>query len=364
LNPLSRIASLFRIPGPLISVVELEIGNVNDTFIVTCDRKEHKPVQFILQRINPDVFPDPASVVRNMMVVSNHVQHKTPIDSGRRWEIPEVIPCKNGNPCHVDNSGNTWRMISYIENSRTLQTITTPIQSEEMGYALGRFHFTLADIKANQLVDTLPGFHITPLYLKKYDGVLQNVPRKDKAEHQFCRQFIEKRRKTVGSLEFAKQKGRIHDHIIHGDPKANNFMFHEESDAAIGLIDLDTVKPGLIHYDIGDCLRSCCNTAGEETTDLEAVDFDLDLAECFFKGYLQSAREIITPEDRKLFPDAVRLMTFELGLRFYCDYLEGNIYFKTERENHNLERALVQFRLTEIIESKEKQLFKIVKDLA
>jgi len=129
------------------------------------------------------------------------------------------------------------------------------------------------------------------------------------------------------------------------------------------MIDLDTVKPGLIHYDIGDCLRSCCNPAGEETSNLDEVDFNLDFARNFLKGYYRSAGSIIDHNDKDLFYTAIRLMTFELGLRFYTDYLCGDVYFKTEREAHNLERALVQFRLAEIIESKEKQLNQIVKDL-
>jgi hypothetical protein len=141
-------------------------------------------------------------------------------------------------------------------------------------------------------------------------------------------------------------------------------LFDIETKKAISLIDLDTVKPGLIHYDIGDCLRSGCNLIGEETQDWEKVYFDLDLCENILQGYLKTAKAFLTENDYQYIFSAIRLITFELGLRFLSDYLANNVYFKVNYPEHNLMRALVQFQLTKSIESQEENINKIIEKLS
>ena len=133
---------------------------------------------------------------------------------------------------------------------------------------------------------------------------------------------------------------------------------------AVALIDLDTVKPGLVHYDIGDCLRSCCNPLGEETDAFDAVHFDLDLAAAILEGYLGVAGSFLTPAELAYIPVAAELISFELGLRFFTDHLNGNVYFKARHPEHNLQRALVQFRLTASIEAQMAPLRSLVQRLA
>jgi hypothetical protein len=129
------------------------------------------------------------------------------------------------------------------------------------------------------------------------------------------------------------------------------------------MVDLDTVKPGLVHYDIGDCLRSGCNPLGEETGDWEAVRFEPELCRAMLTGYLSLAQDFLTENDYAYLYDAIRLLTFELGLRFFTDYLAGNVYFKARHPEHNLVRALVQFKLTEKIESQAATIGAIIRDL-
>jgi hypothetical protein len=140
-------------------------------------------------------------------------------------------------------------------------------------------------------------------------------------------------------------------------------MIETATGQAISIVDLDTVKPGLIHYDIGDCLRSGCNTLGEETKQWEKVHFDPDLCKAILQGYLSTAREFLTGNDFFYIYDSIRLIAFELGLRFFTDYLEGNVYFKVRHTEHNLARALVQFTLTESIESQEKAIRNIIQEI-
>jgi len=161
-------------------------------------------------------------------------------------------------------------------------------------------------------------------------------------------------------LEDAKASGALFQRPIHGDPKINNIMIDERTGHAVSIIDLDTVKPGLIHYDIGDCLRSCCNPLGEETTEIDEVYFDLDLCRAILEGYLGEAQRFMTKADIAYLYDAIRLIAFELGLRFFTDYLEGDVYFKARHRKHNLIRALVQFKVAESIEAQATEIQGIV----
>jgi Ser/Thr protein kinase RdoA (MazF antagonist) len=179
----------------------------------------------------------------------------------------------------------------------------------------------------------------------------------------YCLQFVRARRAWAGVLEEARAQGRLFLRPIHGDPKVNNVMLDTATGEAVGLVDLDTVKPGLVHYDIGDCLRSGGNPLGEETEQWERVNFEPDLGRAILKGYLSLAQDFLTENDYAYLYDAIRLLAFELGLRFFTDYLAGNVYFKARHREHNLARALVQFKLTESIESQEAALRAIIRDL-
>ncbi|MDP3182091.1 MAG: phosphotransferase [Desulfobaccales bacterium] len=181
-------------------------------------------------------------------------------------------------------------------------------------------------------------------------------------EVDYALQFVSQRRGWAPVLEEAKAQGRLRLKPIHGDPKVNNFMMDIATGQAVSLVDLDTVKPGLVHYDIGDCLRSACNPLGEETERWETVRFEPELGRAILQGYLLLARDFLTADDYEYLYDAIRVIAFELGLRFFTDYLEGNVYFKAKHPEHNLVRALVQFKLTESIESQERALRAIIRD--
>ncbi len=232
-----------------------------------------------------------------------------------------------------------------------------------MGYALGLFHHLLSDLPPGNLADTLPGFHVTPQYLAQFDAVLGQPDLPSSPEVAFGLQFIEARRAWAGVLEQGRAEGRLRLRPIHGDPKVNNVLLDTATGQAVALVDLDTVKPGLVHYDIGDCLRSGCNPLGEETAHWQAVRFEPELGRALLQGYLGVARDSWSDQDHAYLYDALRLLAFELGLRFFTDYLAGNVYFKVRHPEHNLARALVQFRLTESIEAQEQALRALIRDL-
>jgi Ser/Thr protein kinase RdoA (MazF antagonist) len=362
---LTRIAAAFAGASAIRAISPLGNGNINTTYRV--DLAEGEP--FVLQRLNTAVFPQPRLVMANLLAVGRHVEGRLRREgaglgtAGRRWEVPRVRPASNGD-AWVEEGETFWRAISFVADTTSRDVLETPEQAREVGYGLGRFHELLHDLPCHHLADTLEGFHITPRYLAAYHALHARADRgadtagegRDREREAWAAAFVERREGLAGVLERAKAAGELPLRPIHGDPKVNNVLLDVRGGEAVALVDLDTVKPGLVHYDIGDCLRSACNLLGEETLTPEKVSFDLQLCAALLEGYGAAAHAILSPADHDHLYDAIRLLSFELGLRFFSDHLAGNVYFHTVRPGHNLDRALVQFHLTASIEAREPEI--------
>ncbi len=365
----AQIAKLFEVPGRLVHLEPLGAGNVNDTYRVIL-RTTFSEEQYVLQRINQTVFRDPATVMANMKAVTDHAHKRIQAeadDADRIWQLPRVIPSLDGMDYIKDDEGNYWRALSMIASAKSFEKVDTPEHATQAGTVLGHFQRIISDFPIDQLADTLPGFHITPGYLAQYDEVLETDHAQQllegSAEARRNAKFVEARRDLCTVLESAKESGELKIRPIHGDPKITNIMIDDFTGKGTSIIDLDTVKPGLIHYDFGDAVRSSCNPAGEETSDLSKVFLDLDLFRALVKGYMAEASGFLTDADRKYLYDSVRLITFELGLRFFADYLAGDVYFKTNYEAQNMNRGRVQFALCESIEARESKMREILESL-
>ncbi|MGK7897552.1 MAG: phosphotransferase enzyme family protein [Xenococcus sp. (in: cyanobacteria)] len=353
------IVDKFPLPSKVAQICEYGQGNINHTYLLNLEDGK----RFILQRINTQVFSQPELVMANMVILSEHIEKKLQQQSladDNRWECPRIVLTQDGADHQICEEGNFWRIISFIDNSQCFETITNAEQAREVGYGLGRFHSLVSDLPVKSLADTLEGFHITPKYLQEYEQVVTQTRISSSPESNYCQEFIAARADWANVLENAKEQGILQLRTIHGDPKINNIMFDRDHANAIAMIDLDTVKPGLVHYDIGDCLRSGCNLLGEETQNWQEVTFDIELAEAILAGYFEVSKDFLTAQDYEYIYDAIALIAFELGLRFFTDYLAGNVYFKVNYPEHNLRRALVQFKLTASIESQEKLLRQII----
>ena len=359
-----RVAEAFHGEGCVKAIDPLGSGNVNDTFLVNSSAGLS-----VLQRINTAVFQRPELVMHNLHQLSQHMQRKLqqghPALGSRRWEHPQLICTRQGDQTwHCCEAGGFWRSLSFIPQADTVDVIAGVQQARELGSGLGLFHTLISDLPVDTLADPLEGFHITPHYLQAYHRALASTDRPSGEAERFCMAFIHGREALVPLLEDAKHRGELPLRPIHGDPKINNVMLDRSTGEAVALIDLDTVKPGLVHYDLGDCLRSGCNRLGEETADWTSVRFDLELAEAILSGYFQVAGTMLSPAEVMLIPDAARLISFELGLRFFSDYLAGNTYFRADHPEHNLQRALVQFQLTASIEAQMEPLRALVQRLS
>jgi len=357
----AAIAHQFAFPGEILSVGKYGEGNVNDTYLVRVT-SGLTILDFILQRLNPAVFPEPEWIMRNLRTLDDHLRPKLKADPNLRWELPAIISSRSGADYYRDGAGACWRAQSFIADTESYAAIASVAQAEEAGRALGFFHALIHDLPADLLHDTLPGFHVTPGYLAAYESLAAAPARPDSSEGAlFCRRFIAERKDAADVLEAARDRGELLSCPIHGDPKPANILFARDTGRAVSLIDLDTVKPGLLHYDIGDCLRSCCNPAGEET-DPAGVSFSLACCAAVLRGYLPEVAPFFSRFDYRYIYDAVRLITFELGVRFFADHLAGDVYFKTRKEGQNLRRAMVQFALCQSIEAQEREIRQMVED--
>jgi len=350
-SPVDRIAR----------IREFGSGNVNDTFLVTISSPEKR---FILQRINERVFSRPELIMQNLRVFSEHVSARLTFGppAGRRWEMPQVLLTADCRDHWIDRNGCFWRAISFIKDSKSFESVIDLKHATEIGFALGFFHTLAGDLPPESLEDTLEGFHITPGYLKRYLAIIEKGRAPASIDAAYCMDFIEKRKKLTQVLEDARADGRLPLRIIHGDPKVSNVMIDTGTGLAVSIVDLDTVKPGLIHYDIGDSLRSCCNPLGEDPGKPDEVRFESELCQALLRGYFSVAKGFLTEYEREFIYDSIRLLAYELGVRFFCDYLEGDVYFKVRDRQQNLRRALVQFRLVESIESQAQALRAIIRE--
>lgn len=290
----------------------------------------------------------------NLEMVTAHLFRMVQQERSPSLTVPEIIYSPEGASSHRDHRGRHWRLLSYIDHSRTLKTLDSAVQAEEIGRLLGCFHYLLNTFDPQGLHPTLPGFHVTSEYLKQYDAVIGQPGHTGRKQEWQCTAMIEQFRCRADILECNRE--RLTKGIIHADPKVGNFLFDQSEDKAISLIDLDTVMPGLLLLDLGDCLRSCCNLCGEDIDDFHQITFDVGMFASVLRGYWNQARTLLKPADLELLVDAAWLISFELGLRFFTDHLAGNRYFKITCPDQNLKRALVQLYLAQSIDRQRDSL--------
>ncbi len=357
---ISAISSHFKVEGRFTRAELCGSGHINDTFFVEFKPKQ-KIKRYVLQRINHFVFKEPPAVVQNMVMVTEHIARKlAAMPSSDPRECIRMVPTLKGDWFHRDDEGNYWRCLHFIERTYNRDNAESPEDAFEAGRIFARFQSYLADLEVGQLRETIPFFHHTPTRFSRFREVLSRDSQNRAKE---CRKEIEwtLAQEPMTSVIASKlESGALPTRVTHNDTKFNNVLFCEDTDRSICVTDLDTVMPGTILYDFGDQIRTTTTHAAEDEKDLNKVIIDLDMFEGLTRGYLSEALSFLTPEELKLLVFSGRLITFQIGLRFLTDYLEGDVYFKIRRKGQNLDRARAQFALVKSMELHAEKMQNIV----
>ncbi|OFY06313.1 MAG: hypothetical protein A2W93_07620 [Bacteroidetes bacterium GWF2_43_63] len=359
---LQYIVSQFRIQSDISDIVAFGNGHINDTYLVIT--KSETTPDYVLQRKNHQVFKDVPGMMDNIVRVGNHIREKLMnagvADDDRR--VITHIPTHSGAYFFQDDSENFYTLCLRIANSRSFEMIENSHQAWLTGKAFGQFQNQLSDLPAPPLYETIVDFHNIEFRYRNFRKALAINYNNRAALVQKEIDFALAHEIEMHTLLNAQRSGLIPMRITHNDTKINNVLF-DENNEVLCVIDLDTVMPGLVHFDFGDAIRTGASTAAEDETDLDKITIDLNLFEAFAKGFLEETKAVLTHSEIILLPHSAKFMTFIMGLRFLTDYLEGDVYYKIKHPEHNVQRARAQFRLVAEIGKHEAEMAEIVAGL-
>ncbi|MEG2513732.1 MAG: aminoglycoside phosphotransferase family protein [Bacteroidaceae bacterium] len=347
MNNLLEIVSHFEIDGTIEEIKPLGAGLINDSYRVVV-AEEDKP-DYVLQRINHDIFQNVEMLQENIHAVTSHIRKKLEAkgEDDINRKVLTFLITKDGKRFYYDDD-NYWRMMIFIPRALTHEAVN-PEYSYYAGKAFGEFQSMLADIPEH-LGETIPDFHNMEFRLKQlYDAVQANAAGRME-EVLFYIGEIEKRRDEMCKAERLYKDGVLPKRVCHCDTKVNNMMFDEDG-KVLCVIDLDTVMPSFVFSDYGDFLRTGANTGEEDDKNLDNVNFNMEIFKAFTKGYLESAKSFLLPIEIENLPYAATLFPYMQCVRFLTDYINGDTYYKIKYPEHNLVRTKAQFKLLESVES-------------
>lgn len=351
----------FRYEGILRSCEPYGSGHINDTFLLEYETADEETIKIILQRMNKEIFTKPVELMENIVGVTSYLRDRI-VESGGdpSRETLTVIPAKDGRPYYVDAEGEYWRSYLFITDASCFDKVERPEDFYESAVAFGHFQRLLADYPAHTLHETIPGFHDTRARLSAFQDAVERDVCGRAASVQREISFVMERAEMADVFGDLLEKGELPLRVTHNDTKLNNIMIDNKTGKGICVIDLDTVMPGLAMNDFGDSIRFGASTAAEDETDLDRVECSMELFEIYVKGFLEGCAGSLTDREVELLPMGAKVMTYECGMRFLADYLEGDHYFKIERSGQNLDRARTQFKLVQDMEEKWETMKDIV----
>jgi serine/threonine protein kinase len=332
----------------IIVIEELISGHINDTYLVKTDDGS----QYVVQKINKDVFKDVPGLVRNKVLVSQylHLQMPEMTEEERQRRILTFLPAVSGAFHFEDDQGDFWNAMIYIDRSQTFDIVHDQDIAYEGGKLFGEFLNLTEDFDTSTLIESIPRFHDMSFRFSQFEEALKNAAadRLQKSALEIKKAWLLKEEMHI--LQHLKEEGKIRLRVTHNDTKISNALFDLEG-KGLCVIDTDTIMPGIVHYDFGDAIRTICNSAAEDERDLERVYFKKDLYDAYSRGFLEKVGASITDLEKKYLPLGAKTMTFIMALRFLTDYLNGDIYYKTQFEDHNLVRSKNQLKLIESFEA-------------
>lgn len=350
----------FDLDGELVSCERYGEGHINQTFLA--EMKGGSADRYIVQKINSNLFTNVEGLMNNIRLVTEFNRKKI-IERGGDpdRESLSLIYTKDGKAYYYDQeSQGYFRVYKFIEQAIAYQVVEKPEHFYQSAVAFGEFANLLAEFDASKLFEVLPKFHNTKKRFNDFMKSLEadKVNRASGVQEEI--KFVLDRKDYCGRIVELLDSGKMPMKVTHNDTKLNNVMIDEKTGKARAVIDLDTIMPGSICYDFGDSIRFGCNPAAEDEKDLSKVNFDINLFEQYVKGYMIALKDSITPIEKENLAFGAILMTYECGMRFLADYLDGDIYFRTKRPEHNLDRARTQFKLISDMEKVYDKMREIV----
>jgi hypothetical protein len=359
----NEIAAAFPCPGKYLGEKAYGSGHINDTFKAVYD-VDGTEVHYIHQRVNHHIFKNVPALMDNIGQVTRHQRKKFEAagagDLDRR--VLTLIPTADGKDFYQDKAGDFWRTYVFIEGAVGIDVVENTDQAFEAAKAFGEFQCQLADLPG-RLHDTIPNFHHTR---SRYDTLMQAIEADEfnrAANVKADIEFVTTREGLVDTVLDLLASGDLPERVTHNDTKLNNVLIDVTTGKGKCVIDLDTVMPGSVLYDFGDMVRTTTNQAAEDETDLSKIGMDIDYFEALVNGYLETASGFLVPKEKELLPLSGKLITFEIGLRFLTDYLQGDTYFKTHREGQNIDRCRKQFKMVQSMEEQMEEMETFVSNL-
>lgn len=357
---LEKIFLPFSEGGKIIEIIRYGKGHINDTYRVSVHMDKDQEKRYILQRINRSIFKNPVALMDNIVKVTEYLKECVEKAGGDvDKEVLQVVHTKEG-AHHVLHEGEFYRCYRFIEGARSYEIVGGPEDFYKSGQALGKFQRLLGEFEGQTLHETIKDFHNTEKRFVDFQKAVEDNTANRAIECAEEIQFYLEREKDTKIINGLLREGRLPVRVTHNDTKYNNVMIDDETREAVCLVDLDTVMPGVSLYDFGDAIRSGATTALEDEKDLSKVHFDLSLFEAYVRGYF-SQGEFLTDLEIEYLPFAAKIMTYECGMRFLKDYLEGDTYYKISYPEHNLHRARNQMKLVSDMEREYQQMIEIIR---
>ena len=343
----------FRYEGVLIDERPYGSGHINDTYLLTFEIAEMGTIKVILQRMNKNIFTKPIELMENILNVTSYLRKKIIENGGDPdRETLNVIRTVDNMPYFVDSEGEYWRSYKFITDATSYDQVESPEDFYQSAVAFGNFQRLLTEYPAETLHETIEGFHDTKARFQVFKKAVEDDVCGRAASVQKEIQFVLEHEHLANVFADLLEKKEIPLRVTHNDTKLNNIMIDNKTRKGICVIDLDTVMPGLAMNDFGDSIRFGASTATEDEQDLSKVSCDMELFDLYAKGFIEGCGGKLTEKEIDLMPTGAMVMTFECGMRFLTDYLQGDTYFKIHRENHNLDRCRTQFKLVKDMEAK------------
>ena len=361
---ISKVLEAFELGGTLVSSERFGSGHINDTYLVKIRKEDGTEGKFTVQHMNRVVFKHPEQLMENIVRVTAFLRERVIENGGDpERETLNVVYTKDGKEFFVDEQGEYWRCLTFVDDAMGYDQVESAEEFYESAVAFGKFQRLLADYPADTLHETIQGFHDTKKRFQVFKQAIADDVCGRVAGVQDEINFYLEREDVANVFGDLLEKGEIPLRVTHNDTKLNNVLIDTVTKKAICVIDLDTVMPGLAMNDFGDSIRFGASTAAEDEKDLSKVWCDMDLFAAYTKGFIEGCGGKLTAKEIELLPMGAKVMTYECGMRFLTDYLQGDVYFKIHREGHNLDRARTHIKLIQDMETKWDVMNEIVRNI-